>query len=523
MTTIRAKAHAGRLASRTKRLLGELGRCPVGSMAYATATFARFATGDGRCADAVRWLRRRQHCDGCWGGAVPNAQDRLVSTLAAVLALRDIPEDWAVDAVRAGVDYLTRHGADWRQDLHEMIGFEVVAADLVDHANTVGLLLDHHFGELRTLRTDKLSRIPAGVLTGQPTSLLYSLEALLPLIAPSDMDGFFSPDGSMSNNPAATAAAWSATGRSTALDYLRRAADSTGDGGMPEIFPIDVFEPAWVLYTLNRAGLLDDNAVPHVTRLAQMAARSSHHARGMGVTEHFPVPDSDDTAMVANVLHAAGRDDSELLAALLTFETDTHFLGFSYERGAAISANARVLEALARRPDRYRPQIAKATSFLLDTRRDSAWWFDKWHMSSYYATAQAVLGLASTAPHELAQTRQWLLDGQHSNGAWGVADGLAEETAYAILALDAIDPHLGPMPADTCRRAHDYLRDHLDGDDYPELWIGKGLYTPTTVVRAAVLAAYAISGRQSGLLADGRPRPAVATASGYARSAGGCE
>lgn len=497
MTTIRAEAHTRQLASRTRRLLGELGRRPVGSTAYATATVARFASGDACSAEAVRWLRRRQHRDGCWGGAVPNAQDRLVSTMAAVLALRDIREDWAADAVLAGVDYLTRHGANWRQDSHEMIGFEVVAADLVDRANTVGLLPDYHFGELRTLRADKLSRIPAGVLTGQPTSLLYSLEALLPLIAPSDMDGFFSPDGSMSSNPAATAAAWSATGHGAALGYLRRAADSTGDGGMPEVFPIDVFEPAWVLYTLNRVGLLDDNAVPHVTRFAQVVAHSAHRARGVGVAEHFPVPDSDDTAMAANVLHAAGHDDSELLAALLGFEADTHFLGFNYERGAAISANARVLEALARRPDLYRPQIAKATAFLFDGRRDSAWWFDKWHLSPYYATAQAVFGLAGTAPHELAQTWQWLLDSQHSNGAWGMADGLAEETAYAILALDALDPHFGPMPAETCRRAHDYLRDHLDRNDYPELWIGKGLYTPITVVRAAVLAAYASSGRHS--------------------------
>jgi halimadienyl-diphosphate synthase len=63
-----------------------------------------------------------------------------------------------------------------------------------------------------------------------------------------------------------------------------------------------------------------------------------------------------------------------------------------------------------------------------------------------------------------------------------------------VLSLDALAPHHGPVPADVYRRAHAYLREHVSDTDFAELWIGKGLYTPPTVVRAAVLAACVLSG-----------------------------
>jgi halimadienyl-diphosphate synthase len=71
--------------------------------------------------------------------------------------------------------------------------------------------------------------------------------------------------------------------------------------------------------------------------------------------------------------------------------------------------------------------------------------------------------------------------------------GLPEETAYAVLSLDALGDRHGPVPADTIKRAGDYLGEHLDDADFAELWIGKGLYTPPAVVRAAVLAAHVAS------------------------------
>jgi halimadienyl-diphosphate synthase len=497
------------------RIIDDLGERPVAGMAYATAWAARLTTdGDQPVFPQARqWLRDHQHPDGSWGGRVPNPYDRLVSTVAAVLALREVRSDngnsWVAGAVLAGVDYLRDHASDWRGAVGEPIGFEVVAPHLISEARSAGLLSIDSLGELVRLRDDKLSRVPTGALAKQPTGLLYSLEALEDLVPLPEMAKFAACNGSMANNPAATGALWSATKDPAALDYLHAAARSAGDGGMPEIYPINVFEPSWVIYLLGRAELVPVTAKKHVERLVKLAGGAS---RPVGVSEEFPVPDSDDTAMVANISHAFGYDATPLLEALLSFETDGHFVGFAHERGAPVSANARVLEAFAQQPQRFAPQIAKATSFLLDTREESAWWYDKWHLSPYYATAQAVFGLTdtmtatatdtstdkatdTTSADTLAGTWRWLLDGQHPDGSWGTSGGTPEETAYAVLSLDALAPWHGPVAAEVNRRAHAYLREHLDTDDFAELWIGKGLYTPPAVVRAAVLSAYALSGK----------------------------
>ncbi len=475
------------------RIVDSLGERPVAGMAYSTAWAARLVTDDGTPVfpRAREWLRTHQHGDGSWGGSVPNAYDRFVSTAAAVLALRELPDDWVEQAIRAGVGYLRDHSTDWRGSVGEPIGFEVVAPHLVAEARSAGLFAVDSLAELERLRDDKLSRVPPGALAKQPTGLLYSLEALGELVPLPEMARFAAVNGSMANNPAATGVLWEATKDPAALAYLHEAARSAGDGGMPEIYPINVFEPSWVIYLLGRAGLVPAGAREHVTRMAKLPGAASEP---IGVSEEFPVPDSDDTAMVANLAHAFGYDTAPLLESLLCFETDTHFVGFAHERGAPVSANGRVLEALCQQEQRFAPQIAKARDFLLDVRRDSAWWYDKWHLSAHYATAQAVFGLAGVVPEdELAGTWRWLLDGQHANGSWGLAGGLPEETAYAVHSLDALAPHFGPVPADTYRRAAAYLREHLDATDFAELWIGKGLYTPPAVVKAAVLSAYVLS------------------------------
>ncbi|HEX3588274.1 MAG TPA: hypothetical protein VHV74_01490, partial [Pseudonocardiaceae bacterium] len=226
-------------AERVNRLLAGLGVRPVAAMAYATASAARLTADGGRPVfpRARQWLREHQHADGSWGGVVPNPYDRLVSTLAAVLALHEADDQWVAAAVRSGVDYLRGHATDWQDAVGEPIGFEVVAPHLVERADAAGLLSLGGLGELAALRDDKLARIPPGALTTRPTALLYSLEVLGELAPPREVAAFAAVNGSMANNPAATAALWSATGEPTALDYLRAAAQSTGDGGMPEIYP----------------------------------------------------------------------------------------------------------------------------------------------------------------------------------------------------------------------------------------------------------------------------------------------
>ncbi|MDF2271978.1 hypothetical protein P2Q00_42185 [Streptomyces coacervatus] len=210
--------------------------------------------------------------------------------------------------------------------------------------------------------------------------------------------------------------------------------------------------------------------------------------------------------MAAIVLHRLDAEGADLLSALLAFEGPDHFYGFPHERGPAVSANARVLEALSTAPDRFGPQRRKATDFLLATRSDLGCWHDKWHISPYYATAQAVFALGSAMSCELRTTYDWLLGSQHANGSWGYGDGTAEETSYAVLTLAALEQRHGPAPQEVQLRPRDWLGSRLDDVSHPELWIGKALYAPTTVVRAAVLAGFTVAHRAA-QGAEDPPRP----------------
>jgi halimadienyl-diphosphate synthase len=497
-------------AQRADELVASLERGTTDPIAYPTAFVARLreASGGPVFPRALEWLRRRQWPDGSWGGTVPHPSDRLVSTLAAVGALAGAPEPWAPTAVRAGLAYLRAHPAAWRADTHELIAFELAVPYLLAEARERGLDLPYtEFADLARLRTDKLGRVPSEAWSNQATTLLYSLEVLGAGFDPAPAGRFLAANGSLGNSPSATAAYWAATGEPAALAYLRRLDAASPDGGFPEVYPIATFETAWVLHSLSRAGVLPSSARPHLARLRQQLGDTGVAA----IDPDFPVPDSDDSAMVFNVLLDAGYDVGHLLDRLLVFEGADCFTTFPYERHASVSANARVLEALAHRPKAFPAQLAKIVTHLLTERRDGAWWQDKWHVSPYYATAAAVFALTRVVePRALEGTRRWLLDTQHQDGSWGALAGTAEETAYAVLALDALAGDR-PAPPSLFGAAHQRLRRWIDGP-CPELWIGKGLYTPRTVVRAATLAGYAVAARRAAHPnGQGVPQPILAS------------
>ena len=84
----------------------------------------------------------------------------------------------------------------------------------------------------------------------------------------------------------------------------------------------------------------------------------------------------------------------------------------------------------------------------------------------------------------------WVLASQNADGSWGLAGGTVEETGYAVNSLLAVQAAY-PWVRDAADRGARYLSDRCtDGEPaHPPLWIGKVLYTPYRVVRAAVLGA----------------------------------
>lgn len=480
---------------RVVALLEGMGEGSFGPCAYTTAWLARYREDFGAhpFRAARRWLLEHQRADGSWGGAVELVHDRTVSTLAAIMALAEgPPSDASASAVEAGLAYLRTHSKGWEAaPTGETMGFEVVVPYLLEEAAALGMDLPYEdWAGLAAVRRDKLSRIPPKRLLTEPTSLMFSLEALVSGPALGALVRFASPDGGLANSPSATAALCRASGDPGVFGYLKVVADLDPAGGVPSIYPTEAFELAWVLHHLQRAGLLAPRIACH--RMAQL--RRLMRARGhMALSDTFPLPDPDDSAMALIVLHDAGHDVGHLLDGLLAFEGESCFFTYPGERDGSVTPNARVLEALSLRPGAFAAQRRKLLEFLRGTCQEDAWWYDKWHVSPYYATAQVTFALLRAGDWPMRKTARWLLETQRADGSWGwYRQGTPEETAYAVLNLDALARVGAEVPAPVWAKAHDYLTAHLDGP-YPELWVGKSLYTPHDVARSAVLAGAAVA------------------------------
>jgi hypothetical protein len=161
-----------------------------------------------------------------------------------------------------------------------------------------------------------------------------------------------------------------------------------------------------------------------------------------------------------------------------------------------VRANAGVLEALKlfeSTPD-HRRMILKLVHYLRRSPSGDQFWIDKWHASPFYATSRVITALSGLDHTLVRRAVQWVLEQQHENGAWGFGEGTAEETAYAVEALVAgqiADAALASIVAPGIENAVPYLAEQLYAPDRPELWVGKGLYTPRKVVDAAIVGALA--------------------------------
>ncbi|HEU4793154.1 MAG TPA: hypothetical protein VFS96_05815, partial [Nitrolancea sp.] len=264
--------------------------------------------------------------------------------------------------------------------------------------------------------------------------------------------------------------------------YLRRVMDTSLNGGACTVYPFEIFEKAWVLYNLGIAGIDLWGSRSQLQYL-----HKSLTPRGVGLSHEGLVPDSDSTSVTLAVLQRGGYPvDLDILAR---FESDDCFTCLPLERNPSVSANAHVLEALKPARARYAEWITKIIGYLESERREGCFWQDKWHISPYYATSQVALAVRGVAEGLLTGTVRWLLETQHPDGSWGFSGGTAEETAYAMQALLASSGRSNPTAWDAVSRGAAYLSARFDDTDYPELWVGKGLYTPYAIVRSVIISA----------------------------------
>ena len=482
-------------------LLGETrDRGAVGPSVYDTARALRFHDGLADRHDAYAWLIAQQQVDGGWG-SVDFPLFRHAPTWAAWLALQRAGAlPGATEALHAATRFLERQPDPYAHAVPDdaPIGAELILPPLSSEAaalsNSAAFPRHPALWPLRQARLDKLAKV-ATLPSGHP--LLHSWEAWGRAQQASACPD---EDGSIGISPAATAA-WRAqallqgdtlqAGRAAA--YLQAAARATRsgiEGIVPNVWPINVFEPAWSLYTLHLAGLFAHSALSEAVRATVAPLETRMSARGLGPALHFAA-DADDTAVALSVLHLAGR--APAADALRQFESGALFVTFPGERNASVSTNIHALHAL-----RLLGEPAVATRAYVEANRnpDGVWSNEKWHVSWLYPTAHAVAALAHGQP-------QWrderalvaLLQAQREDGGWGAGRAPTfEETAYALFALHAMDRSEEPAArrriAQAVTRARAWMLARYVPHALPQtpLWIGKELYCPTLVVRVAELA-----------------------------------
>lgn len=459
------------------------------STAYDTAWVARVKSSEGSAAfpAAIDWLRTHQQGDGSWGGPIGFPHDRIISTLAAIVALAPNPED------RERIARGSRSISLWLDDLEdhpaETVAFELLAPTLLDECRALGIELPYeHFAFIDALRAQKLARIPAEHVYSPASPLAFSLEHRGADLDLSRLDAARGANGSFGNSPSATAYALLHRDDPAARSYLERLAGRSKDGGYCNVQPFDVFEHAWVLFNLLHGGLVSDAGRPLVGFLER-----NWTERGVGWNSAGITSDCDDTALTLKVLRAFGHQHDA--TALTHFAAKEHFVCYHGERTTCASANIHAFDALSsfEQTGDIAGLKSLAAVYLAKTMRDGGYWLDKWHASPYYAVGHALIAFGDDMSFATGP-RKWVLSSQNENGSWGYAGGTAEETAYALQGLLSSTVPDG-RARNAVERGRDYLWSGIDEDAYPPLWIGKGLYTPRLVVRSAVLSALASAER----------------------------
>jgi len=293
------------LQSEIHGLLTELGAGKVRGVAYDTAWVARLAPrfpGYG-FERALEWLRRNQYEDGSWGGPLVQYHDRFISTLAAIVALREVGEDPRDERrVKRGEHVLWKIVGRLGRDDSDTIGFPIISASLASEAASLGLDVP-----LPPIRFAGAYRKKVEALLNDPnrnwrtSTTTFSLEALCNAVR--ETDQVFEDNSSVALSPSATAAYLLSNDNAVSeapLAYLQ--AVQQGDGSIPAVAPIDLFEIAWSLNHLRIAGAIAPS-MPEVKRLLDFLWEAWSPSVGAGYSKYYSITDSDGTSSCFTALN----------------------------------------------------------------------------------------------------------------------------------------------------------------------------------------------------------------------------
>lgn len=475
------------LMSEFHALLENLGSGTIQGVAYDTAWVARLARrypGYG-FDDCVQWLRQNQYEDGTWGASLLHYHDRFASTLAAIVALREVGDSIRDERrVKRGEEALWKLVSHLSQDDSDTVGFPVVSTSLAQDAAELGLDVPRP-----PIRYAAGYQKKVQGLLAQPqrdwrrNALSFSLEGLWRAVKPDDV--VLEYNASVASSPAATAALLLTRHDAAALEYLQCIKEP--DGSIPALAPIDIFDISWSLSHMRGISLLHPD-IPAVRRVLDYLWERWSPETGLYYSPSFRVPDLDITSASFVLLRWGGYP---VQADIFNyFELEDHFCTYREEANPSAAAHLRLLLALQACPE-HPQQPAWMEKTLKALRRfdeNGSYWWDKWHASPYYVSDLAVHALINVDRDFAASRLKWVRRTQNDDGGWGyLGQSTPEETAYALDALLLWDRAVAPVDPEVLKQGAQFLRVHQHIREYTPLWISKGLYAPRNIVKAVIL------------------------------------
>ena len=90
--------------------------------------------------ESMLWLITNQHDDGSWGADIDYSYDRLISTLAAIIALKKTHRtEKFKNVIDSGEEYIWYNIQRLKEDPQETVGFELLYPALMNEAEELGL------------------------------------------------------------------------------------------------------------------------------------------------------------------------------------------------------------------------------------------------------------------------------------------------------------------------------------------------------------------------------------------------
>ncbi|XP_062201584.1 ent-copalyl diphosphate synthase AN1, chloroplastic-like isoform X2 [Phragmites australis] len=327
------------LIDRVRAMLRSMNDGEISISAYDTAWVALVPKLDGgegpQFPATVRWIIDNQLSDGSWGdSALFSAYDRMANTLACVVALTK----WSLESEKCKTGLSFLHENMWRLAEEEQelmpIGFEIAFPSLIQTARSLGIDFPYDHPALQSIysnRDIKLKRIPKDMMHRVPTSILHSLEGM-PDLDWAKLLNLQSSDGSFLYSPSATAYALMQTGDKKCFKYIDSIVKKF-DGGVPNVYPVDLFEHIWVVDRLERLGI----SRYFQREIKQCMDYVNRHWSEEGIcwARNSNVKDVDDTAMAFRLLRLHGYIVSP--SVFKNFEKDGEFFCFVGQSTQAVT------------------------------------------------------------------------------------------------------------------------------------------------------------------------------------------